>query len=243
MTDETRRAQSADRPPPTSPRGYIRAVQRLALFPLGTVLVPGLVLPLRVFEPRYRSLVEDLLALPERERVFGVVAIKAGHEVGEGAATALHEIGTTAVIRHVSDNGDGTYELVTSGAVRFRLHGLDEAAGTPYLTGMVSALTDAGQDEDDQVVTLANRVSAAYSAYRELLGLEPPELPSSARVLSYLVAAGMVLELGDRQALLEQPDTARRLTAEARLLKRERHLVEHLGALPMTEAWDQPTPN
>ncbi len=218
-------------------------MQRLALFPLGTVLVPGLVLPLRIFEPRYRSLVEDLMELPERERIFGVVAIKSGHEVGEGAATALHEVGTTAVIRHVSDNGDGTYEVVTSGAVRFRLHGLDEAAGTPYLTGMVSALADAGRDEDDEVMTLADRVSAAYSAYRDLLGLEPPELPSSSRVLSYLVAAGMVLELGDRQSLLEQPDTASRLAAEVRLLKRERYLVEHLGALPVTEPWALPTPN
>ena len=218
-------------------------MHRLALFPLGTVLVPGLVLPLRVFEPRYRTLVEDLMERPERERVFGVVAIKAGHEVGEGAATALHEVGTTAVIRHVSDNGDGTYELVTSGAVRFRLHGLDEEARTPYLTGMVSALTDACQDEDRHVVALANRVSAAYSGYRETLGLDPPDLPSSARVLSYLVAAGMMLELGDRQALLEQPDTSRRLAAEVRLLTRERHLVERLGALPRTEPWDQPTPN
>jgi hypothetical protein len=53
----------------------------------------------------------------------------------------------------------------------------------------------------------------------------------------------MMLELGDRQALLEQPDTARRLAAEVRLLTRERHLVERLGALPRTDPWDQPTPN
>lgn len=219
-------------------------MQRLALFPLGTVLVPGLVLPLRVFEPRYRSLVEDLMALPEPQRVFGVVAIKAGHEVGEGAASALHEVGTTAVIRHVSDNGDGTYELVTSGAVRFRLHGVDEAAGTPYLTGMVSALADPADEEDGTALAvLANKVSAAYSAYRDQLGLEPPELPSSARVLSYLVAAGMLLELTDRQLLLEQPDTTRRLAAEARLLVREHHLISQLAALPSSEPWDVPTPN
>lgn len=218
-------------------------MQRLALFPLGTVLVPGLVLPLRVFEPRYRSLVEDLLARPEHERVFGVVAIKSGHEVGEGAARALHEVGTTAVIRHVSDNGDGTYEVVTSGAVRFRLHSVDEEAGTPYLTGVVSALSDAEEAEDVEMAVQANRVAAAYSAYREQLGLEPPELPSSARVLSYLVAAGMPLELGDRQSLLEQPDTRRRLSAEAHLLNRERRLVQHLAALPPTEPWDPPTPN
>lgn len=212
-------------------------MQRLALFPLGTVLVPGLVLPLNVFEPRYRALVADLLDKPEGERVFGVIAIKAGHEVGEGGARALHEVGTTAVVRHVTENEDGTVGLVTSGAVRFRLHGVDEAAGTPYLTGLVTALDDHEGDDVD-VDALADKVSAAYARYRDELGLEPPELPSSPRVLSYLVAAGMVLEVSDRQALLEQPDTARRLRAEARLLRRERTLVGALRALPQQGGWE-----
>lgn len=212
-------------------------MQRLALFPLGTVLVPGLVLPLNVFEPRYRALVADLMDKPERERVFGVVAIKAGHEVGEGAARALHSVGTTAVVRQVTENADGTVALITSGAVRFRLHGVDEAAGTPYLTGLVTALEDHEGDDVD-VETLADRVAAAYARYRDDLGLEPPELPSSPRVLSYLVAAGMVLDVTDRQDLLEQPDTARRLTAEARLLRRERLLVTALRALPQQGGWE-----
>ncbi len=212
-------------------------MQRLALFPLGTVLVPGLVLPLNVFEPRYRALVADLMDKPERERVFGVVAIKSGHEVGEGAAQALHSVGTTAVVRQVTENADGTVGLVTSGAVRFRLHEVDEAAGTPYLTGLVTALEDHEGDDVD-VETLADKVSAAYALYRDELGLDPPELPSSPRVLSYLVAAGMVLDVNDSQSLLEQPDTARRLTAEARLLRRERMLVTALRALPHQGGWE-----
>ena len=68
--------------------------------------------------------------------------------------------------------------------------------------------------------------------------LAAAELPSSPRVLSYLVAAGMVLEVSDRQALLEQPDTARRLRAEARLLRRERTLVGALRALPQQGGWE-----
>ena len=223
---------------PGSRRGStVGTVQRLALFPLGTVLVPGLVLPLNVFEPRYRALVADLMDKPENERVFGVVAIKAGHEVGEGAAQALHEIGTTAVVRHVTENEDGTVALVTSGAVRFRLHGVDDAAGTPYLTGLVTALEDLEGDDVDVDAT-ADKVAAAYARYRDELGLDPPELPSAPRVLSYLVAAGMVLEVSDRQALLEQPDTARRLRAELRLLRRERALVGALRALPQQGGWE-----
>ncbi len=217
-------------------------MQRLALFPLGTVLVPGLVLPLSVFEPRYRTLVADLMRKPERERVFGVVAIKAGHEVGEQSVSSLHEVGTTAVLREVSENEDGTYALVTSGAVRFRLHGLDVAASTPYMTGLVTPLQDSEGDDAD-ICALANRVAAAYSAYREDLGLEPPDLPAEPRVLSYLVAAGMVLELSDRQGLLEQPDTARRLVAESRLLVRERRLLSVLGAIPHQGPWERSSPN
>lgn len=206
-------------------------MQPLPLFPLGTVLVPGLVLPLDVFEPRYRRLVADLMEAPEERRVFGVVAIKAGHEVGAQGARSLYPVGCTAVVREVSQKADGGYELVTSGAVRFRLHGLDEAAGTPYLTGLVSSLDEPDGDGAD-VAGLARRVGLRFAAYREQLGAEQTGLPTSPRVLSYLVTAGMLLDLDDRQSLLEQPDTISRLRAALHLLGRERVLLEELRAVP-----------
>jgi uncharacterized protein len=206
-------------------------VQRLPLFPLGSVLVPGLVLPLHVFEPRYRRLVEDLLGRPENERVFGVIAIKEGHEVGEHGVRALYSIGCTAVVREVTPHADGRFDLLTSGAVRFRLESLDEDAGTPYLIGLVSPLPDAdGIDVD--LEELARTVGLRFAAYRERLGAAGGGLSSSPRVLSYVVAAGMVLDLRERQSLLERPDTARRLLAEKHLLGRERVLLDELRALP-----------
>src|SRR5207248_5108048 len=110
------------RHPPLRPGGLGRVVRRiglravtvrLPLFPLGSVLFPGLVLPLNIFEARYRALARDLLAIPEDEpRQFGVVAIRDGSEVapsGPGAAdagpasgfgpdlsTALHRVGCVA---------------------------------------------------------------------------------------------------------------------------------------------------
>lgn len=206
-------------------------MQRLPLFPLGTVLVPGLVLPLHVFEPRYRQLVQDLLARPDDEQVFGVIAIRQGHEVGAASVRALYRVGCTAVVRDVSAHDDGRFDLVTSGGVRFRLERLDESAGTPYLTGMVSPLPDTDGDDVD-VQELARTVGLRFAAYRERLGASQTGLPSSPRVLSYLVTAGMVLDLGERQSLLEQPDTARRLVAEKHLLDRERVLLDRLAALP-----------
>ena len=208
-------------------------MQRLPLFPLSTVLVPGLVMPLRVFEPRYLALVDDLVALPEDQRVFGVVAIRSGHEVGEGNVSALYDVGCTAVVRDVSPAGEGMLQLVTSGAVRFRLRGLGDAA-TPYLTGLVEPLVETEGDDAD-VAGLARQVALQFAAYRDQLGSAQVDLPDSPRVLSYLVAAGTGLELADRQALLEQPDTARRLAAELRILRRERVLFRELRAVPSTD--------
>lgn len=216
-------------------------MQRLPLFPLGTVLVPGLVMPLRVFEPRYLALMDELLGGHEDERVFGVVAIRSGHEVGEGNATALFDVGCTAVVRRVDQTDDGTLKLVTSGGVRFRLHDLDDTAGKPYPVGLVTPLPDTEGAGD--VAGLAGRVGLRFTAYRESLGAAPVDLPSSPRVLSYLVAAGMALDLADRQGLLEQPDTARRLSAELDLLARERVLLDRLRAVPTTSAVQQASEN
>ena len=215
-------------------------MQQLPLFPLGTVLVPGLLLPLRVFEPRYLQLVADLMRRPEAERVFGVVAIKAGHEVGEGSITSLYQVGCTAVVREISEAGDGTVELVTSGAVRFRLHEIDAGADTAYLTGLVTPIEEHEGDDAD-VAALARRVGLRFAAYRDQLGTPQIALPDSPRVLSYLVAAGMALDLADRQSLLEQPDTARRLVAELALLARERVLIEALRAVPSGDLLRRPT--
>ncbi len=130
---------------------------RQPLFPLGSVLVPGLVLPLHVFEPRYRVLVQALMELPEgAERQFGVIAIRAGREVGADGVRALHGIGCTAELREVTPYADGRFDLVTVGEERFRLVGLDDGAGTPYHTGFVEFMAE--RDGDGYVAALTRRV-------------------------------------------------------------------------------------
>ncbi len=207
---------------------------RLPLFPLSSVLVPGLVLPLHIFEPRYRVLVQALMALPEgAERQFGVVAIRAGREVGTDGVRALHGVGCTAELREVTPFADGRYDIVTVGETRFRLTGIDESAGTPYQTGLVEFLPE--RDGDGDVAALALQVTRRFAEYRERLGVEVTELPDQPAVVSYLVAAAVVLELPDRQALLEQPTTAGRLRAELELLRRESALIQAFGSLPAVD--------
>ncbi len=229
-----------------------RVPQRLPLFPLGSVLFPGLVLPLNVFEPRYRSLVQDLVAgaedleSEEDVRGFGVVAIKAGHEVGEGNVSALHAVGCVALVREVTETEDGRYELVTVGASRFRLVGIDDAAGTPYLTGLVEPFGDDDEEDDDsdgRLTVLFDAVSRRFDEYREVLDIGGAQVPDDPRVLSYLVAAAMVLDTEQRQRLLEAPDTVTRLQAELEVLRREIALLRAFGAVPATELPEWPVSN
>jgi len=218
--------------------------QRLPLFPLGSVLFPGLVLPLNVFEPRYRLLVQDLVGDLDAERLedddevrgFGVVAIRSGHEVGVGNAHALHEVGCVALLREVAETEDGGYEIVTVGATRFRVVGIDESAGTPYLTALVEPFGDDDEDvEAPEVTVLAAAVAERFARYRDALGIGGAEAPEDPAVLSYLVAAAMVLPLPDRQRLLEAEGTADRLRLERDLLRVETGLVQALGTVPATE--------
>jgi Lon protease-like protein len=222
--------------------------ETVPLFPLShTVLFPGMLLPLHVFEERYRELVRTLVARdgPGRgRRRFGVVAIRQGWEVGAAGAHALHQVGCAAELRRVSRYQDGRFDIVTEGSDRFRL--LDVQAGVrPYLVGTVDWLPADPAAEPEAAAEaglLAAGVGALFDDYLADIAtiqgaaVEPPELPGDPTKLSYLVAAGAVLTLEDRQALLEADSTVERLRAELRLLKRESTMLRRLQALPTSLA-------
>lgn len=234
----------------------------LPLFPLGAVLFPGLVMPLRVFEPRYRALVRHLMALPDgTPREFGVVAIQRGWEVaqetvgqpspGRAAETVagltLHEVGCTAQMRQVTEHPDGRFDLVAVGHRRFRVLRIDPA-DTPYLVADVEYLPDS-LGAGDLADRLAPRVLAAFRRYLGLIRADPDEiaeqLPSDPTVLSHLVAATANLTVDDRQHLLAQPDTVSRLRAELALLNREEALLRRVRAVPapLADLAVPPSPN
>ena len=206
----------------------------LPLFPLGTVLFPGMLLPLHIFEDRYKHLMRDLLDSPEPRR-FGVIAIKRGRETGVEGVSSLHEVGCTATLRESEENGDGGFEVVTVGTQRFRLEALDDSLA--YLKGEVEFLEE---DAGDSAAAgrAAQLVAAAFQAYldvltaRGLAEVSVPELPEEPVLLSYLVAASMIIDLPDRQALLAEPDSISRLTAERAMLVREATMLQTLTARP-----------
>jgi uncharacterized protein len=206
----------------------------LPLFPLGTVLFPGMLLPLHIFEDRYKELVRDLLDGPEPRR-FGVIAIKKGRETGVEGVSSLYEVGCTATLRETEGNDDGGYEVVAVGTQRFRLDALDESRA--YLQGEVEFLAE---DEGDSAAAgrAAHLVAEAFQAYLDVLtaqGLAQvnvPEVPEEPVLLSYLVAASMIIDLPDRQALLAEPDSLSRLTAERAMLVHETTMLQTLTARP-----------
>ena len=212
----------------------------IPLFPLGSVLVPGLVLPLHIFESRYRALVADLGSLPEEDRGFGVVAIRDGHEVGSDGARALHEVGTFASLREVDMLDDGRSDIVTVGTERFRIVGLDDSR--PYLQAEVVMLDEATGDGADDA---AEAVLDAFAAYRSIFtDTDDEELPDDPRVLSYLVAAAVVAELPLRQEFLAAPDDSTRLRDELAFLRREITVIEAIPSLPAVDLLrEQPHPN
>lgn len=133
----------------------------LPLFPLNTPLVPGLILPLHIFEPRYRALVEDLLTRPEDEREFGIIAVREGCDVSRQGIAALYPIGTATVLRQADRLDDGRYDIVTTGSRRFRLMDLD--ASRPLLVGAVDFLDDISDPADR---LLADEVARRFRGYR-----------------------------------------------------------------------------
>jgi len=171
------------------------------LFPLHTVLFPGGVLPLHLFERRYQLLVEEGLN-------FVVVLIRSGSEVGHSGVEGIHAVGTMASPTHVQQLPDGDYAVRARGLHRVRILSVDRSG--PYLRGLVRPIADPATPPSPWLVillrrTLANHgVEMAPEARAELLD------PARAGPIKAVWLAGAMLqgESRRRQWLLESGDPA-----------------------------------
>ncbi|MEO3979036.1 LON peptidase substrate-binding domain-containing protein [Streptomyces sp. CAU 1734] len=241
---------------------------RLPLFPLNSVLFPGLVLPLNVFEERYRAMMRELLKTDDNEpRRFAVVAIRDGREVaatapgmpdptalpergaaagfGEDPIQVFHRVGCIADAATIRERGDGGFEVLATGTTRVRLLSVDTSG--PYLTAELEELPE---EPGDDAGALAEGVMRAFRGYQKRLagaqerslssgaGAEPVNEPS---VVSYLVAASVLLDTPAKQRLLEARDTTARLREELGILRSETALIRHLPSLPAVDLTSAPT--
>lgn len=199
----------------------------LPLFPLDVVLFPGVVLPLHIFEPRYREMIADC---QRQKRPFGVVLAR------PGSLPLLEEpypVGTMAEIRELDQLEDGRYILMAIGAQRFRI--LSQHRERPYLSGLVELYEDVAEPAEDLDLhfKLAYRL---FGMYIEMLLKAANEqdrdmrehLPGHPEELSHFIAYFLDLQNEQKQHFLELTSTLQRLKEEIAILRHEVPLMQQI---------------
>lgn len=206
----------------------------LSLFPLQTVLFPGMPLALHIFEPRYLQMIG---ACMRTRQPFGVVLIREGQEAG-GDAVEPFSIGCTAEIAQVQPQEDGRLQLLVIGRDRFRILALHH--DQPYLTGTVErfplqedtganrAAVDALRPWVEQYLTLLSKAGE--------MEFDATRLPSEPEELAYLAATVLQVPVQEKQALLAEPAASALLADMRSLYRRElpllRAMIGHSGEVP-----------
>ena len=208
------------------------------MFPLNTVLFPGVSMPLHVFEDRYRALVHHLLSISDKSlRVFGIVAIREGYEVGSHGIRSVHRVGCVAQMTSVEPHPDGRFDIEVVGRQRLRLNGMDTSGR--YLVGDVDLLSEGKATTLD--VEEAERALGTFESYRgrlsEMRGDDvlDGDLPRDPEYLSYSLAATCLLTLRERQELLETDTARERLILLRHSLYEEMRAMRAIPSLPATE--------
>jgi uncharacterized protein len=210
----------------------------LPIFPLNTVLFPDVTLPLHIFEDRYRALVTTLLDVSEEtDRVFGIVAIREGYEVGTRGVHSVQRVGCSAQLTSVNRYDDGRFDIEVVGRQRMRIDALD--TGGQFLVGEVAWLDETA---GDGAAEAAAKAMMMYDVYRTVLTqtrgddvLPAGDLPLDPMRMSYRLAATCLLTQQDRQSLLECDDAADRLRLATSMMRAELSAMRAIPSLPATE--------
>ncbi len=213
--------------------------ERLPMFPLNSVVFPGVTIPLHVFEDRYRALVHHLLTMHDKsDRVFGIVSIREGYEVGDHGAQSVHRVGTLVQMTDVEPLEDGRFDIEVVGRQRIRLDAMDTSG--PFLVGEIERLED---DPADRYAATeeAERTMATFLGYREALSelremdVLEGDLPQDPTWLSWSLSATCLLTQRERQALLEADTAFERLRMLRGSLREEMRAMRAIPSLPATE--------
>jgi len=181
----------------------------IALFPLPSlVLFPGIIVPLHIFEDRYKLMVNDCI---DRDEAFGLVLVRTGAE--EETEDTIHRVGVTARVSEVERLDNGRMNILCEGEARFRI--LRFTQQTPFWRGSVQFFEEAPIHQ--ALESFYDRVSELYRHAGEmsskLSGSPQTELvlPESPTDLSYMVAYVLDIDAEEKQKMLEMTSTAERL--------------------------------
>jgi len=200
----------------------------MPLFPLNNVvLFPGMVLPLHIFEFRYRELINRCI---DEQIPFGVVLIKEGDEVGESAAP--HQTGTAAKIIRVERLDDGRMNITVLGTERFKIQKLHD--NHPYLTATVQLLPTINNSTKD-AIQMAQRIRPRIVDYVDLLSkvnnteLKLDRLPEDPMALAFLIGIALQVSAEEKQEALALASVPAMLAHEYNLLSQELVLLQYMA--------------
>lgn len=184
------------------------AVVELPLFPLNTVLFPGMPLQLHIFEDRYKQLIDICI----RQSIpFGVALIRSGREAN-GPLAEPFDVGCTARIADVQYLAEGRMNIAAIGQERFRIITLDRGKES-YLTGVLDSFP-LDDSDPDAAATKSRQLIPLYVRYLQILStvgkadLEMPEMPAEPTALGYLAAITLQVTNHDKQQFLDSKCTA-----------------------------------
>jgi len=199
----------------------------IPIFPLpNVVLFPNVFLPLHIFEPRYRAMVQDAI---ESDRIIGMVLLRPGFEADYAGRPPVYPIGCAGLITHSETLPDGRFNIVLRGLEKFRMVG--EADGHPYRLAHIEALAE--RSEGDRSITNQHRqrLESLLRAAVEHRGVEPKLPPNvSDPDLINALAQYLALEPIERQALLECDGVLSRCGALIELLEMKSMMAPGTGS-------------
>ena len=211
----------------------------LPLFPLSVVLFPGTELPLHIFEPRYRQMIDECY---EQGVPFGVVLVR---PESQHLLEEPYLVGTMAEIESLERLEDGRMNLIARGSQRFRI--LSQHRAKPYLSGVVEIYSDTADEIDKELDQLVQQARVLFRSYLEVLlaviGHDDLgfTLPDDAEELSHFIAHLMDIHDEQKQHMLELTSTSRRLEEEVVILRREVPFMREV--LSMSQRFQTDTPD
>ena len=207
-------------------------ILEIPLFPLDTVLFPGMTLPLHIFEERYRLMVNACLG---GNRQFGVLLAKPAQ--ASSSETTAYPVGTAALITHVDAREDGDLDIQTAGMERFRvLHILHTE---PYAVGRIEPFP-LEQVHSPAVMSQVKKAGGLFVRYlrlvAEVLGtvIRVEEAPRDASSLAYLIGIALQVSMEEKQGLLSVLALPALLAREAQILSREETLLTRMREMQET---------
>jgi Lon protease-like protein len=197
--------------------------RKLPLFPLNVVLFPRMMMPLHIFEDRYKAMIQACLDSDSR---FGVVLIKQGQEVG--APAIPYTTGTVAMIRRITPLDDGTLNVMAMGERRFHIREI--VWEQPYITALVSLPEEPAGDPPPTAEVIEPLRVDLEEYLRTLLGLRggwvrEVDCPTDPVELSFYMASVLRGDNQERQRILEAPTARERIQLLTPLLRQEHQRI------------------